>query len=117
AGRAAMLRPPASTSSGVRTTRSLSGNKRDTVDLLQRGAALAHRVERGVAQEPGAGALRSVAEPAHRGPVGDELAQLVVQDHELGDGHAPLVARAAALAAALARDDLPLGDIALRQPG
>jgi hypothetical protein len=51
----------------VSSTRSFSGNKRDTVDLLQRGLALAHRVEGGVAQEPRARALRGFAQLARPG--------------------------------------------------
>src|SRR3954470_22286868 len=101
-----MLRPPASTSPGVSSTRSFSGNKRDTVDLLQRGLALAHRVVGGVAQEPRARALRGFAELPDRRPAGDQLTQLVVQDHELGDRHATFVARAAALAALLVHDGI-----------
>src|SRR5262249_40284191 len=88
--------------SGASPIRRRSGDKGDTVDLLQRGLAGLHGVEGGVAQEARAARLRGLLELAHRRTPGDELADLVVEDHELGDGLASLEPRAAALAAAAA---------------
>src|SRR5688572_29144684 len=84
------------------------GNKSDTVDLLKRGFALAHRLERRVAQEARAAAARRVLQLAQRRAAGDELAHLVVQHEELGDRLAPLVAGAPAFAAALAEHEVPV---------
>src|SRR5687767_8673026 len=88
-----IFRSPREISVGERRISRRSGNKSDTVDLLQRGLALAHRVERGIAQEARAAAARRFLQLAQRRAAGDELAQLVVQDHELGDRLAALVAR------------------------
>src|SRR5687767_16014291 len=98
---------PTEISEGERPMRRRSGNKGDTVDLLKRGLALLHRVEGGVAQEARAGTQRRLLELAHRRAARDQLAQLVVEDHQLGDRLAALVARAAALAAALADHEFP----------
>src|SRR5262245_30261021 len=93
---------PTQTSAGPRRISSGSGNKRDTVDLLQRGLAFLDRREGRLAQEARAGALRRLLERAQRRARGDELAQLVVQDHELRDRLASAVAGAATLPATLA---------------
>src|SRR5687767_15539404 len=77
-----------------------SGNKRNTVDLLQRGLAPAHHVERRIAEKACPGTARRLLQLAQRRAAGDDLAQLVVQDHELGDRLAALVARATAFPAA-----------------
>src|SRR4029077_20695331 len=79
--------------------RSRSGDKRNTVDLLERGLACLHRVERGIAEEARAARARSLLELAHGSASRDELADLVVEDHQLGDRFAALVSRAAALPA------------------
>src|SRR5688500_2357223 len=98
---------PTQISEGDRLTRSRSGNTGDPVDFQQRGLALADRVEGGVAQEARAGALRRLLELAHRRAAGDQLAQLVVEDHQLGDRLAAPVAPAAALAAAAPDQEFP----------
>src|SRR5688500_5649943 len=95
--------------------RSRSGNKRDTVDRVARGLALLHRFERRLAQEARARAPRRLLQLAQRRATGDELAQLVVQDHELGDRLAALVAGAAAFAAAFAGLELPALNRARRE--
>src|SRR5256884_8603110 len=75
-------------------------DKRNTVDLFQGGFTVLHGRERGIAQEAGAVCPGGFLQLAHRGTRGDQLAQLVVEDHQLGDRLASLVAGAAALAAA-----------------
>src|SRR5690348_2834449 len=106
---------PRSSSDGAKPIVSASRknlvNKRDTVDFLQCRLALAHGIERRVAQQAGAVAHRRFLELAHRGAGGDQLAQLVVEDHQLGDRLAAAVAGAAALAAALAELELPAGNV------
>src|SRR5215831_7221355 len=87
------------TASGASPIRRRSGDKRDTVDLLQGGLAGFDRVECGVAQEARAARQRRLLQLAHRCAAGDQLADLVVEDHQLGDGLASLVPRAAAFPA------------------
>src|SRR5258706_15536425 len=79
---------------------SRSVDKRDTVDLLQRGLALAHGLERRLAQRARAVSLRRLLELPDRRARDDQLADLVVQDQQLRDRLAALEAGAAALAAA-----------------
>src|SRR6266852_8267103 len=98
---------PTVISAGARPISSRSRNKRDTVDLLQRGLAFPDGFERRVAQEARAGAVRRFLQLPQRGAGGDQFAQLVGEDHQLGDRLAALVARAAALAAAAAHPECP----------
>src|SRR5712691_4236137 len=86
--------------SGASAIRMRSLDKRNTVDLFQGGFTVLHGCERGVAQEAGAACPGGFLELAHRGTGGDQLAQLVVEDHQFGDRLASLVAGAAAFAAA-----------------
>src|SRR4051812_35723489 len=72
---------------------SRSAHKRDTVDLLKRGFAFAHRFERRLAQGAGAVPLRRVLQLPDRRAGDDELAQLVVEDQQLGDRLAAFEAR------------------------
>src|SRR5581483_7717712 len=88
--------------SGASPITTRSRDKSDTVDLLECGFAAAHCLEGGLAQHARARSARRFLELAHRGARRDQLAQLVVQHHQLGDRLASLVARAAALAAAAA---------------
>src|SRR5690242_8139373 len=104
-GRAAPDTPRSVSASGARPTRTRSRDKRNTVDFLERGLAAFHGIERGVAQEARAAGARRLLELAHRGAPGDQLADLVVENHELCDGLAPLVARAAALPAAASQTE------------
>src|SRR5688572_20796799 len=91
-----------STESSSASSGSSLSDKCDTVDLLQRGLAAPHGIERGLAQEARAVRRRAVLQLADRRARRDQLAQLVVEDQQLGDRTAPAVARAAAFAAALA---------------
>src|SRR3989449_7602102 len=117
AGSQATLSFPTVISAGARPISSRSGNKRDTVDLLQRGLAFPDGFERRVAQEARAGAVRRLLQLPHRGARGDQFAQLVGEDHQLGDRLAALVARAAALAAAAAHAECPTLGVRLVQAG
>src|SRR3954467_9046758 len=101
---------PTASSVGERRTSRRSGNKGDTVDFLERGLAVLHRIESGLAQRAGARALRGFLQMAHRRARRDQLAQLVVQDHELGERFSSLVAGAAAVAAAAADAEVPARD-------
>src|SRR5262249_12364093 len=104
---------PISTRSGRRR----SGNERDTIDLLQRGLAAPRRVERGVAQEARAARLSRLLGLAHRGAPGNQLADLVVEDHQLCDRLAPLVPGAAARAASPPDAETEGARLLGREPG
>src|ERR1700704_414301 len=67
--------------SGASAIRIRSLDKRNTVDLFQRGFTVLHGLERGIAQEARAACPRGFLQLAHRGAAGDQLAQLVVEDH------------------------------------
>src|SRR5262249_432023 len=103
------------TASGASPIRRRSGDKRDTVDLLQRGLAAPDRVERGVAQEARAARLRRLLERSHRGAPGDQLADLVVEYHQLGDRLASLEPRAAAFPASAPDPEAELARLLGRQ--
>src|SRR5438309_4853359 len=115
AGSQATLSFPTVISAGARPISSRSGNKRDTVDLLQRGLAFPDGFERRVAQEARAGVVRRLLQLPQRGARGDQFAQLVGENHQLGDRLAPLVARSAALPAAAAYPERPALGIRLVQ--
>src|SRR5260370_7059604 len=71
AGSQATLSFPTVISAGARPISSRSGNKRDTVDLLERGLAFPDGFESCVAQDPRPAAVRPLLElpqPAPRGP-------------------------------------------------
>src|SRR5205807_6746366 len=104
-------------SAGARPISSRSRNKRDTVDLLERGLAFPDGFERRVAQEARAGVVRRLLQRPQRGARGDQFAQLVGENHQLGDRLAPLVARSAALPAAAAYPERPALGIRLVQAG
>ncbi len=75
----------------------------DTVDLPEVGLSAAHAIECRLAQEARAARPRGLLQTADGRTGDDHLAQLVGDQQHLGDRLAALVARAAALPAALAR--------------
>src|SRR5258706_176940 len=99
-GRAPLETRRSASESGASAIRIRSLDKRNTVDLFQGGFTVLHGLERGIAQEACAACPRGFLQLAHRGAAGDQLAQLVVEDHQFRDRLASLVAGAAALAAA-----------------
>src|SRR6267378_7661511 len=82
----------------------------DTVGLQKGGNAVLHQLERGGAEEFRAARERELLEAACRRARHDRLAQLVVQDEQLADRAAALIAGAAALGAAAAGAELPVRD-------
>src|SRR5260221_11525453 len=103
--------------SGASAIRTRSLNKRNTVDLFQRGFTPLHSLQCRIAQEPRAARPGGLLQLAHRGTGGDQLAQLVVEDHELGDRLAPLVAGAAAFAASAPDAEPERGGLRLGEAG
>src|SRR5882672_5726524 len=108
--------------SGASAIRIRPLDKRNTVDFFQCGFAVLHGVERRIAQEARAARPGGLLQLAHRGTGRDQLAQLVVEDHEFGDRLASLVAGATALAAAAPgakaeRGSLRLGEAGLLEQG
>src|SRR5258708_23400215 len=79
----------------------------DTVGLQEGGDALRPELERRAAEELRAARERELLEAARRRARHDRLAQLVVQDQELADRAAALVAGAAAMGAAAPAPELP----------
>src|ERR1700675_3273630 len=84
----------------ARYTPTSSRHNGDTIDLLERGFAVAYEIERNAADQPYAALLRQLLELAHRSAIDDGLAQFVIEHQELADGFAPAVAAAAAMLAA-----------------
>src|SRR5882724_10642078 len=82
----------------------------DTVGLQQGGNAVLHELECSAADEFRAARERELLEAACRRARHDRLAQLVVQDEQLADRAAALVAGAAALGAAAAGTERPVRD-------
>src|SRR5262245_44898665 len=84
------------TEPGASATASSSRHESDTIDLLEAGRSPARELYRRLAQEAGAAAPRSVLDPPYRLAGRDHLAQLVVQQQDLGDRAAPAIAGAPA---------------------
>src|SRR3569623_3666416 len=104
-------------SPGTSAMRSVSADQRDTIDLLQRGAARLHLRVRGVALAARAAARGSFLDLADRRPRDDQFAQLVGEQQDLGDRTAALVAAAAAIPAAAALAELEIAGFIERQAG
>src|SRR5947209_11558164 len=103
--------------SGASAIRIRSLDKRNTVDLFQSGFTVLHGLERGIAQEAGAAGPGGFLQLAHRGAGRDQLAQLVVEDHQFRDRLASLVAGATALAAAAPGAKAERSSLRLREAG
>src|SRR5438105_9087633 len=82
----------------------------DTVRLQKGGHSLLHELERNGPDQPRAARQRQLLEPARRRTRHDRLAKLVVQDQQLADRAAALVAGAAAVGAPPAATESPVGD-------
>src|SRR2546426_12751141 len=82
----------------------------DTVGLLECGDAVLHELESSGADEFRTARERELLETACRRAPHDRLAQLVVQDEQLADRAAALVAGAAAVGASTAGTELPVRD-------
>src|ERR1700738_4018482 len=74
----------------------------DTIDLLERGLAPAHQIQRDAADQPHAALLRERLELAHRGAIDDRLAQFIVENQQFTDGLSAAITAAPAMLAAAA---------------
>src|SRR5213592_2764259 len=87
--------------SGASAIRIRSLDKRNTVDLFQRGFTVLHGIERGIAQEAGAARPGGFLQLAHRGAAGDQLTQ------RLGEAGFPEEGRVGTAVLAAVRADEP----------